>query len=220
MVWIKKHVKLMIGLAAALVVALIVIVVVNNIYAEKNVGERKEQRLTQLYNQSLTSLSTCIDQGQIAAQVSEREFESLREVLVDVTAARYVDSAGNDTDASEVLGGGQLFSAVIENYPSIDQRSWHNLQTVVVGCRDEFQGSQDRVQNEALTYNEWRVTDNIFNSWIKADFPSNELKVKTADGDTLYAMAAYDRITRVVSVAEANSAFESGELAEQNLFDQ
>jgi hypothetical protein len=217
--WIKKNVKLTVGIAIAVVVLLIALVVINSVFALKNEGERKEQRMAQLYNQSLTSLSTCIDQGQIAAQVSEREFESLREILVDVTAARYTDSEGNDTDASQVLGGGQLFSAVIENYPTIDQRSWQNLQTVVVGCRDEFQGSQDRVQNEARSYNEWRVTDNIFNSWIKADFPSNELKVKTAEGDTLYGMAAYDRITRVVSVADANSAFESGQLDEQNLFE-
>ena len=92
------------------------------------------------------------------------------------------------------------------------------LQTVVVGCRDEFQGAQNRTLNEARTYNEWRVTDDIFNSQIKADFPSDELKVVTANGESLYGLAAYDRITRVVAVSDATSAFETGELGEQNLF--
>ena len=219
MEWIRKNKTLVIVLSAIVAIGLIILIVVSYTFSVRNEGERYEQRLTQLYNSSLNSLSTCIDQGSIAAQVTEKEFETLREILIEVTAARYVDSSGNDTDASEVLGGGQLFSAIVENYPTIDQRSWQNLQTLVVGCRDEFQGAQDRTQNEARTYNEWRVTDDIFNSWIKSEFPSDELKVTTADGTTLYGMAAYDRITRVVSVTEANDAFESGELAEQDLFE-
>jgi hypothetical protein len=220
MEWIQKNKTLVIVVAAVVAVAIVVLSVVSYVIAVRNEGERYEQRLTQLYNQSLNSLSTCIDQGRIAAQVTVQEFETLKEILVEVAAARYVDDAGNATDASEVLGGGAMFSAIIESYPTIDQRSWQNLQTLVIGCRDEFQGTQDRVQNEARTYNEWRVTDDIFNSWIKAEFPSDELKVTTADGDTLYGMAAYDRITRVVSVNEANLAFESGELAAQDLFEE
>jgi hypothetical protein len=218
MEWIKKNNILVIVLAALVVMAIIVVSIISYTFAIRNEGERREQRMTQLYSQSVNSLSTCIDQGRIAAQVSEREFETLKGILVGVAAARYVDGAGNDTDASEVIGGGQLFSAVIENYPSIDQRSWQNLQTVVVGCRDEFQGAQDRTLNEARTYNEWRVTDDMFNSQIKADFPSDELKVVTADGESLYGLAAYDRITRVVAVSDATMAFETGELGEQDLF--
>lgn len=218
MEWIQKNKTLLIIAGAVAALVLVGVIIASYIFGVRNQGERYEQSLAALYNRSLNSLSTCIDQGRTAAQVTEREFESLKEILVDVTSARYVDGEGNDTDASNVLGGGQLFSAIVENYPSIDQRSWQNLQTLVVGCRDEFQGAQDRVQNEARTYNQWRVTDDIFNSWIKAEFPSEELKVTTPDGETLYGQAAYDRITRVVSVAEANTAFETGELAEQDLF--
>jgi hypothetical protein len=58
----------------------------------------------------------------------------------------------------------------------------------------------------------------VFNGWIKAGFPSNELKVVTPSGDTLYGMSAYDHITRVVTTEEANEAFETGELGEQDLF--
>ncbi len=218
MEWIKKHKSLVIIVAIVLTVIIIVLIAVSYTFSVRNQGERYEQRLTQLYGESVNSLSTCLDQGQVAAQVTKQEFESIKEILVDVAAARYVDDEGDTTDASEVLGGGSLFSGLQEAYPQIDQRSWQNLQTVVVGCRDEFQGAQNRVLNEARLFNEWRVSDDLFSSWIKQSFPSNELKVVTANGDTLYAMSAYDRITRVVAVDDANEAFESGELGEQDLF--
>jgi hypothetical protein len=212
--WIKKNRLLVIVLAAIVLVVIIVVSFVSYTFSVRNDGERREQRLTQMYNQSIISLSTCIDQGRVGAEVTQQEFDSLKEILVGVTSARYV----NESAADDVIGGGQLFSAVVENYPTIDQRSWQNLLTIVVGCRDEFQGTLDRTQNEARTYNEWRVTDDIFNSWIKADFPSDELKIVTAEGESFYGQAAYDRITRVVVVGEANAAFDTGELGEQSLF--
>lgn len=197
-----------------LVVGGFVFGIANSIQSTFNEGERREQDLTALYNTSLISLSTCLDQGRTAAQVTEQEYESLKEILVEVAGARY----DSPSTASNVIGGGQLFSAVVEAYPQIDQRSWQNLQTVVVGCRDEFQGSQDRIQASAAEYNRWRVSNDVFNGWIKSQFPSNELKVVTAVGDTLYGQSAYDRITRVVSVEGASQAFETGDLGEQDLF--
>jgi len=219
--WIKKNtaLALVIGVAAlGLIGVLIYFAVASYTLSIKNEGERYEQDLTQVYGKSLNSLSTCLDQGQVAAQVTEREFETLKEILIGVSAARYTDANGEDTDASGVIGGGQLFSALAENYPTIDQRSWQNLQTTVVGCRDEFQGRQDNVLYIAGNYNKWIVSDDVFNAGIKSEFPSDELKVQTADGTTLYGQAAYDRITHVVSVEQANMAFETGELEEQNLF--
>jgi|GEM_PF-3242294 len=218
MEWLKKNRTLVIVLGAVLVIGLIILGVVGYNYSVRNEGERQEQDLTALYNQSLNSLSTCIDQGRTAAQVTEEEYKTIKETLVEVASARYVTADGKPTNASGVLGGGQLISALTESYPQIDQRDWQNLQTLVVGCRDEFQGAQDHIQVNAAAYNKWRVTDNLFNAGIKAGFPSNELTVTTATGEHLYGQAAYDRITRVVSTEDANKAFESGSLDEQDLF--
>lgn len=210
--------KLWIGIGAVALVALIVFGYINYTIAVRNEGERKEQDLTALYSQSMNSLSTCLDQGDVAAQVTKAEYDSIKDILVETAAARYVDANGQPTDASGVLGGGQLISMLQENYPQIDQRSWQNLQTLVIGCREEFQGKQDQIQAFAADYNQWRVSDNLLNSWIKADFPSDELKVVTADGTSLYGRAAYDRITRVVATSAAIDAFESGTLESQDLF--
>ncbi|MGV9001866.1 MAG: hypothetical protein ACOH18_02830 [Candidatus Saccharimonadaceae bacterium] len=203
-------------------IALVVIIVLWYFFgyavSQRNEGEQQEQDLTALYSQSMISLSTCLDQGQVAAQVTQQEYESIKNVLVGAVSARYVDANGKSTNASGALGGGQLISALQEQYPQIDQRSWQNLQTLVIGCRDEFQGKQDHVQAYAASYNRWRVSNSAFNSWIKSSFPSDELKVTTATGDTLYGRSAYDRIVRVVAVQEAIKAFETGTLDEQNLF--
>lgn len=205
-------------IGGVILVVIIAFSIINSVYSLRNEGERQEQDLTALYGQSINSLSTCFDQGNVAAQVTEREYESIKDILVGAVSARYVDANGNPTNATGALGGGQLISALQESYPQIDQRSWQNLQTLVIGCRDEFQGKQDRIQSYAASYNRWRVTDNVFNSWIKSSFPSNELKVTTPSGDTLYGQSAYDRITRVVAVDEAIAAFETGMLEEQDLF--
>jgi hypothetical protein len=218
MEWFIKNKVLVAVLGSLVVIGVVILGVIQFNFSVRNEGERQEQDLTALYNESVNSLSTCISQGSIAAQVTEQEFETIKEILVQVAAARYVDAAGNPTDASGVIGGGQLISALQENYPQIDQRSWQNLQTLVVGCRDEFQGSQDRIQVTAAAYNRWRVSDDLLTAPIKADFPSDELKVVLPSGDTLYGQSAYDRITRVVSVEEANTAFQTGTLEQQDLF--
>lgn len=216
--FVKKYLKPIIAAIVVVVLGFSILAYVNYTIGVRNEGERQEQDLSALYNQSKASLSACLDQGQIAAQVTEKEYDSLKEILVGTASARYVDANGNSTNASGVLGGGQFISALQENYPQVDQRSWQNLQTVVVGCRDEFQGKQDQIQVFAATFNKWRVSNNLVNANIKSDFPSNELKVTTETGDTLYGMAAYDRITRVVSVADATKAFETGKLDQQDLF--
>lgn len=203
-----------VAVAALILVVIIVMAILNSIQGTFNEGERREQDLTALYNSSQVSLSTCLDQGRTAAQVTEEEYEKIEEILVNAAGARYTD----ESTASTVIGGGTLFSAVVEAYPQIDQRSWQNLQTVVVGCRDEFQGSQDRIQAAAAEYNRWRVSNDIFNGWIKGQFPSNELMVMTPAGKPLYAMSAYVQITQVVTAEEAKLAFETGELGEQDLF--
>lgn len=216
MEWIKKHV---VAVAAVAVVAIVVFGTWVYSFGVRNEGEAMQERIEALYNQSRTSLSACIDQGNVAAQVTVQEYENLKDILTDVASARYVDAEGNPTNASGVLGGGQLISALSEQYPQIDQRGWLNLQSLVIGCRDDFRNAQDRVFIDAAGFEQWKLTDNPFNTWIKDDFPTSTLNVENlATGDMLTGQAALDYMTRVISVAEANEAFESGELGEQELF--
>lgn len=213
----KKYKVLIIVIAALVAVAIVVITVVNSIFALRNEGERYENIVIQAHRNSVTSLSACLDEGRVAAQVTEAEFDKVEDILVNVAAARYVDDEGNATSAAGALGDGRLISAIQESYPEIDQRSWQNLQTLVVGCREEFQGTQERVFQEAKILENWRDSDDLFNSWIKSSFPSDNLVITKPSGEKLTGVAALDFITQGVTTEEAQLAFETGTVEEQDL---
>ncbi len=186
-----------------------------------NQGERRQERVEKTYQSAQNSLSTCLDQGRTAAQVTEQEFEQLKSILVDVASARYVDKDGNPTNAADAIGGGQLFSMVQEAYPSIDQASFQNLQTIVVGCRDEYQGAQDRLFNEVAEFDTWVQEDNVWNQGIKNNFPTDTLDaVDLGTGEVLKGQAALDYMSRVILVGDARDAYTDGELDEQDLFEE
>lgn len=184
-----------------------------------NEGEALQERVEQTYESAQNSLSTCLDQGQTAAQVADQEFDRLKDILIDVASARYVDGQGNPTGASQALGGGVFFSAVFEAYPNISQQGFQNLQAVVVGCRDEYQGSQDRLFNEVREFETWIQVGNVFNQWIKNNFPTDSLDAEDyGTGDLLVGQPALEYMSRVIMVVEARDAYRDGELGEQDLF--
>jgi hypothetical protein len=186
----------------------------------ENDGEVIQERLEETYQNAQNSLSSCLDQGRTAAQVTNQEFEELKGLLTDVASARYRGEDGEVIQSSEdVIGGGAAFSAVVEAYPQIDQSSWQRLQSIVVGCRDEFQGKQDRIFAEARALDEWIARDSVWNSHIRNNFPSSGLEVTdSATDDELEGEEALDYITRVIMVDEAREAYETGTLGEQELF--
>lgn len=187
---------------------------------ERNVGEKKQETVERTHQNAQNSLSTCLDQGRTAAQVTQQEFEQLKEILVEVTSARYVDAEGNPTSATESVGGGQLFSVVQEAYPDIDQASFQRLQEVVVGCRDAYQNAQDRLFAQIEDFESWIQTGGLFSQMVRDDFPTDTLEVVDAGSNlTLKGQAALDYMSRVIQVEEARQAYADGELPEQDLFD-
>lgn len=217
--FINRHKWPVVCLALMVVLALVWLATTNWVYSVRNQGEAYQERIETLHKMSQNSLSTCIDQGAVAAQVTAQEYDTLKDLLTSVASARYVDENGNPTNASQVLGGGQFVSALQESYPEVDQRSWQNLQTLVVACRSEFQSAQDRLFIDAKDFETWIQRDNVFNHWIKDDFPTDDLDaVDLASGATLTGSAALEYMTRVIAVEEANQAFETGTLEQQDLF--
>jgi hypothetical protein len=185
----------------------------------RNEGEVMQNRIEALYKTSQNSLSTCIDQGAVAAQVAAKERESLRDTVTDIVSARYTDASGNPTNASGALGGGQFISMLQEQYPTVDSSLFKNLQATVIGCRTQFQGAQDRLFIDTQNFENWRQTNNVFNTSIKEGFPSKELDVQNLKtGETVTGDAALAYMTRVITVEAAKDAFASGTLEEQDLF--
>jgi len=187
----------------------------------RNDGEAKQETVERTHQNAQNSLSTCLDQGRTAAQVTEQEFKQLKEILVEVTSARYVDAEGDPTNASEAIGGGQLFSVVQEAYPDIDQSSFQNLQEVVVGCRDAYQNAQDRLFAQIEDFDTWIQTGSLWSQGIHSSFPTDDLEVvNAATNEILREQAALDYMSRVIQVEDARQAYADGELPEQDLFNE
>lgn len=219
MEWIQRNMRLAIGIAVVIALVITVASIMQYRISITNQGEKWQERIETRYQQAQTSLSNCLDSGRASAQVAEAEFERLKDILVDVTSARYEGPDNRPLDAEAALGTGRAFSMIVENYPTIDQRSWQSLQSTVVGCRKEFQGTQNLLFIDANEFDTWALTDNLFNQGIKDNFPTDELEVlDIANGETLRGQGALDYMTRVIMVAEARNAYESGTLGEQDLF--
>jgi hypothetical protein len=234
MQWIRENRKLVVGIGSALV-AILLAGLVWYAYASwangiRNEGEANQRRVKTYQEQIETSLSTCLDKGRIGAQVAQQEFNSVRDILIGTAQARYVDKDGKSTNASGTLGGGQLISALNEQYPNIDTATWKKLMDVVIGCRTDVQATQDRLITEAGLFDTWRTTGGVFEKKIRKEFPNQNLKVidreKTAlqkragiPGDVwLTGEEALAYLTRVISTQAAQDAIRTGTAPDQDLF--
>lgn len=203
---------------AAGAVLFLAIAVIGSIFSINNEGERRQETVEYTYQQSRNTLSECLDQGQVAAQVTEREFEAVRDTLTEIASARYRDGNQASNVAAAFREGG-LITMLQEDHPEIDQRSWQNLQTLVVSCRGKFANSQDFVFVTIANFEQWAMTDNPLSYFVKRKFPTDELDVENlSTGEILTGEAALAYMNRIIEVEDARLAFERGLLEEQDLF--
>lgn len=211
---LKKY-KLAAAIGALLVVGLIVYGVMSWHNGISNVGREKQRDIVTMQRGIETALSTCLDSGNVAAKVVMQANATLKDQLVSVAAARYTDD-GDPTRAQAT--GGSLISMIQEQYPLIDQAGWNNLQTLVVACRKDVKDAQDLVQFHAGEFDKWRTTGGVIERTVRNNFPNDELTVTTIKGETLTGLTALKYLTKVISVADAKTAMDTGVTPEQDLF--
>lgn len=218
--WFQNNKGLGFGLIGLIAVGVLVVVFMSWKINIENQGEALQERIEEAHANSRIALSACIDQGNLGAQTAEEEFDRIGEILLEVAAARY-----NDGSSAEAALGqeGALFSVIFEAYPDIDPTSFQNLQAIVVGCRDAFANAQERVQANVVALDTWIVAAPFRQNWIRNNFPTETLDAVSVDPATgaevtLTGQDALDYLERPVLVADADTAFESGELEEQDLF--
>lgn len=209
------------GIALALV---IVIFIVWLSYASwkqgiNNEGARLQNNIVALERKVETQLSTCLDNSRVGAQVAEKEFDAIKDVLTSVASARYVDDNGDSTNASAALGGGAFISALQENYPQIDQSTWKRLMDIVIGCRKDVRDDQDRLQHDAADFKTWTQTGGVFSSKIRNNYPDEKLTVYNAlDKRQVTGAEALEYLTRVIKTSEATQAIDTATMPDQDLF--
>lgn len=209
------------GIALALVLVLFIVWLMWASWKQgiNNQGNETQQKIVALEKKVETQLSTCLDNSRVGAQVAEKEFNAVKDVLTSVASARYVDKDGNATNASGALGGGQFISALQENYPQISQESWKHLMDIVIGCRKDVRDDQDRLQHDAADFRAWTQTGGVFSSKIRNNFPNKNLTAHDAlNNKDLTGSEALAYLTRVIKTSEATKAIDTATMPDQDLF--
>jgi hypothetical protein len=184
----------------------------------ENTGRQQQRDIMTLQRQVGLSLSNCLDKTNIASQVANQQYASIKGILQDALSARYTNANGQPTRADSTLGGGAFISSLHEQYPQIDVSTWQKLMVTALGCRDDVYDVQTHLQDNAGIFDKWRQTVDVFNQGIKHEFPTGDLwVVDTASGKKLYANAALDYLTRTIETAEGKKAMSSGTMPDQQL---
>lgn len=212
--WFKKPIVWIAALAVvAVVVGMSIWSWTNTI---KNEGNTWQVKVVQQYNNYQVSLSTCIDNTRLGAKIADEQFEQIKDILVGAVSARYVDANGNSTNASTALGGGQLISALAEQYPDIDTTVWQQLMTNAIGCRNQAMGEAQELQSVAARFNQWLVTGGVFSRQIRDNWPTDGLQVTGLNGQMLTGQSALAFITQPVLTSDAIKAFETHVMPDQS----
>jgi hypothetical protein len=217
--FVNKHLRLIIAGIALVVIAGIVFSVLNWRNNISNDGYNRERDIVTLQAGMENEISKCLDKGRIAAQVTQKEFDSVKEILINTTAARYVGKDGKSTGATPALGGGAFVSSLHEAYPTIDTSTFKRLMSIVVGCRDDVGDSQDKLQLFSGDFDKWRNTGGLFAKSVRNNFPDDRLHtVNRQTGERLKGEDALEYLTRLITVEEAQNAIKTGTMPGQNLF--
>ena len=202
-----------IAAAAVVVVALVVGLwwfTTNN--SVTNTGNTKESALNSQYVANQDSLSTCIVKIRETSNVTGALADKFESVLVEAVKGRYDGREANP---------GQMFSAVVEQYPDLAplQSAFKDVFNVVVGCRNDYSGMQKQLLDRLRDYDTWRT-----GSWtvrtFGSEFPSNNLIARIGSGAPFRGQDAEDKMWQIVQVQDSVTAYQTGVLVPETPFGQ
>jgi hypothetical protein len=183
-----------------------------------NDGIGRQRDIITLQREVGLNLSKCLDQTNIARQITDKQYASVKDILTAALSARYVDANGNATRADSTLGGGAFISSLNENYPQIDLATWKNFMSVAVGCRNDVYDSQDKLQIWAGEFDKWRQTGGIFSHNVRKKFPTDALYVyDPTQHKEVTGVEALKYLTRTILTSDAARALDTGVMPDQDL---
>lgn len=189
------------GILAALVIgALMLWGTVNSI---RNEAVAREVQLSAQYRKNQNHLSAFISEFKETVGIADRKTDQLDRVLVDAVSGRY---------GEEGFGtGGVVVKAIREAYPRLDGLDIYDkvIDTIRAG-RSDFKNEQDVLLDQIRSYDEWRKKG-IIRSWALSGYaPSNNLVARVGNNQVLTGQAAYDKMSEIILIDDANKAYQSG----------
>ncbi len=210
--WLQSNFKL-VAISAAVIVAIVSVFGFLNWQRSINAaGYEWQNNALAKYQGIQTTLSTCLDNTRMGAQVAERERQTIIDGMKAIVAAR----TANHQEA--IPGDATVFvNAVAEAYPQISSDLYKQLLTVAVGCRNEVNGAQKDMQSYAARFKTWTKEGNVLEGNIREQFPNAELVVQGPNGP-LTGKAALESMATPIITKEAGDATTNKTMPTENPF--
>lgn len=206
------------GFIAAAVAAVLVLIVGGVVFLMNNgvtnEGNRQESRLNAQYVDNQNVLSDCIVKIRETANITTSEADRFEAVMVEVIKGRY------EGETSAQPGQGQLFSAIVEQYPDLSGLSaaYERVHNVVVGCRSDYRTYQSQLLDQLQTYDAWRTGSLRVRTFGGDEYPSQHLVARVGTNNTQRGVDAYDQMYTIVQVQDSVDAYNSGVLVPEDPF--
>lgn len=180
-----------------------------------NQGNKKQQDLIVLYNDTSNVLSDCLVKTKSAVGLANAQTDALDKVITDAVKGRYTEGS------SAQPGRGQLFSAISEQYPDTKALSatFDKVLIIITGCRSNFKDSQAALQRAVTRFNQWRTGSFTVRTFGGDNYPNDDLEIQVAK-DFVRGKKALDKMRELVLVAEASTARDTGVLTNDNPFEK
>lgn len=211
MEWFSRNKGISIAAGVAAVIAIVVFSFASWVNSIHNEGWTKQRAVLQQYNTYQTSLSTCLDNSQVGAQIASQEYKQVKDVLTSIVSARYSDAGALNGSS------GAFVSALQEQYPDIDRTLWKQLMTTAIGCRNQVADTNNELQSVAGRFDTWAHTGGIFERQFRSKFPNSDLVVIGLNGPMTGA-AALTFLVTPITTGEATNAIRTHVMPEQDLF--
>lgn len=203
--FVKTHKGLVAGLAAVVLIFIVVASFIGSVNSTRNTLIDKEQALVFEYNSNQTELSAYTNQVAETLGVAETGTDKIGQIMVDAVSGRY--------DNMEPGTGGALFSSIAEDYPDFaaNTAQYTKIQDLVISGRNQFKNKQNALGDRARDYQSW-TKKNFIRSFIVKNVlgaPTEDLKI-TIGKDVYRGQDALDKLTQPIMSSEAIKSFDTG----------
>lgn len=192
----------------AAVAALLALVGYAKLNSTNQAGVHREARLNALYQDNQNKLSAYVSGFYEQLGVAKAKSDKVDTILLDAVKGRY------EGKTAARPGGGGLFSAMVEAYPSLTSLDvYDKVVDYVQAGRAAYANDQTRLLDALREYQEWRRAGLLHRALVGlAGFPSNELRAPLGAGRVLRGQAALDQMYVIVLTSDTQKAFQSGTL--------
>jgi hypothetical protein len=204
------------GIAGVLVLCLLFYFVASN--GVTNDGNKKQQSLIALYNETTNHLSDCLVKTKQSVGGATANAGVVEKIVTNAVKGQYDNRSATGHPTGE-LNNSFLLQAVRQAYPDTTQVSkvYQDVLIVINGCRTDFRDSQSHLQKAVTTFNGWRTGSWTVRTFGGGNYPNDDLEI-TVSGKPVTGKAALAQMRNLVVVSAAQTGRDTGKIDNSDPF--